>query len=186
MKKLFAIIALALCVITAQASTLDTSKLTPEQVATLTKQAQEMASQPVNVSVTVRKEAEAWGELGANMGKAMVGAAKEVGVAANEFSQTPLGQVVVFMAAYKIIGQDMLSVIIGLSILIFGYSVALWVAMSKRWSDVKYEYDTIFWGIWKRKRLISINTDSDTVVAKVLAAGTLLFASSVVGLNIIF
>ncbi|KAI9549461.1 hypothetical protein GHT06_001861 [Daphnia sinensis] len=71
-------------------STVDVRNLTPEQVAQVQKQVSELSSTPVNVSASVRKEAEAWGELGANMGKAMVGAAKEVGVASNEFAQTGL------------------------------------------------------------------------------------------------
>lgn len=185
MKKLFAVIAMSVA-LSAAAQTIDTSKLTPEQVAALAKKAQEMSSQPVNISASVRKEAEAWGELGANMGKAMVGAAKEVGVAANEFSQTPLGKVVVFMAAYKIVGQDILGVVVGLGILLVGYSLAIWIFVTRRWSEVKYEYDTVMWGLYKRRRILTCETSSDVMTGKVISGLFLIATSTLVGLNTIF
>ena len=170
----------------AQPQSIDVSKLTPEQVAALNKQVAEMGSQPTNVSASVRKEAEAWGELGANMGKAMVGAAKEVGVAANEFSQTSLGKIVVFLAAYKIVGQDVLGVIFGTLILIFGYSLAVWLLTTKRWSKVEYEYEPVLWGMFKKSRIVKIDTDSDTVTGKLIVGAGLLVLTTVVGLNTIF
>lgn len=186
MKKVFAVIAMSVALSATAAQTIDTSKLTPEQITTLSKQVQEMTKEPVNVSASVRKEAEAWGELGANMGKAMVGAAKEVGVAANEFSQTPLGQVVVFMAAYKIIGHDMLGVIVGLGILVFGYSLAIWIFITRRWSDVKYEYEPVLWGLFKRQRVVQSHTDSDVVTGKVISGLILLALTTLIGLKTIF
>jgi hypothetical protein len=189
MKKIFVILALMASVnvfAATQNTSIDLSKLTPEQRSQISQQVSELASQPTNVSATVRKEAEAWGELGSNMGKAMVGAAKEVGVAANEFSQTPLGQVVVFMAAYKIVGHDMLGVVFGSLVLLFGWSLALWIFTTKRWSDVKYEYEPVLWGLYKKARIVEIRTDSDTVTGKILSGIGILVVSTLVGLNTIF
>lgn len=186
MKKLIAVFAMSMALSATAAQSIDTSKLTPEQVATLSKQVQEMTKEPVSVSASVRKEAEAWGELGANMGKAMVGAAKEVGVAANEFSQTPLGQVVVFMAAYKIVGHEMLGIVIGTGILLFGYSLAIWILLTRRWSAVKYEYEPVLWGLFKRQRIVSCNTDNDVVTGRIVSGLILIALTTVVGLNTIF
>jgi hypothetical protein len=191
MKSLIASIlfAVSLSAIAASPPSIDTSKLTAEQVEQLKKQADNMvkeANNPANISASVRKEAEAWGDLGANMGKAMVGAAKEVGVAANEFSQTNLGKIVVFLAAYKIIGQDVLGVVFGSLILVFGYSLAVWVLTTRRWSKVKYDYEPIMWGMVKKARIISCETDDDTVTAKVLMGGILLIITTLIGLNTIF
>jgi hypothetical protein len=77
----------------------------------------------------------------------MVGAAKEIGIAANEFSQTQLGKIVVFIVAYKIIGQDILRVGLGASVILFGYSLALWILLTRRWSDVTYTYEPALWGV---------------------------------------
>ena len=188
MKKLIAMLALVASfnTIAATQTTVDLSKLTPEQRAQITQQVKELSSEPTNVSATIRQEAEAWGELGANMGKAMVGAAKEVGVAANEFSQTPLGKVVVFITAYKIIGQDLLGLIFGTFVLLFGYSCAIWIWATRRWSDVTYEYEPILWGLMKKARVVKCETDRDTTCWKTIWAVVLLVLSSIVGLNLIF
>jgi hypothetical protein len=188
MKKVLVSLALlfATSAFSASSSSVDVSKLTPEQVAQVQKQVSELSSAPVNVSASVRKEAEAWGELGANMGKAMVGAAKEVGVASNEFAQTGLGKVVVGIVAYKVIGKDILKIVFGSLVLIVGYSIAFWLLWTKRWSKVEFKYEPILWGVFKKKYVTSIDTTDEVVNAKVLSAGLLLLLSSVTGLNIIF
>lgn len=61
-----------------------------------------MRKDPVNISEKVRDEVQAWTDLGQNIGRATVGAAKEVGMAANEFSQTPLGIVTTSIVVYKL------------------------------------------------------------------------------------
>ncbi len=188
MKKLLAVLALIVStsVFAATQTTVDVSKLTAEQKAQINKQVADLSSSPTNVSATVRQEAEAWSELGANMGKAMVGAAREVGVAANEFSQTSLGKIVVAMVAYKIAGRDILGIVFGSMILVFGYSLALWVALTTRWSTVKYEYEPVFWGMFKKQRVLSISTEEDVVTTKVIGAGILLVLTTIIGLNTIF
>lgn len=192
MKKFFLILSLmassAVFAATSQTqpSTIDVSKLTPAQIAQLNNQVTEMTKEPVNVSASVRKEAAAWGELGANMGRAMVGAAKEVGVAADEFSQTSLGKIVVFLAAYKIIGKDVLSVVFGSFVLIFGYSLAIWAFYTRRWSEVTYERVPVLFGLMHRNRVVECETSSDALLAKCVVGGGALILSSLVGLNIIF
>ena len=188
MKKIIAMLALVASfnAVAANSTSVDLSKLSPEQQAQITKQVEEMTKDPANISASVRKEAEAWGELGANMGKAMVGAAREVGVAANEFGQTSLGKIVVAIVTYKVVGQEILGVIFGSLILVFGYSLAIWVFTTRRWSKVKYEYEPVMWGMFKRARLVSCETDDGTVTGKFLVGSGLLILTSVVGLNTIF
>lgn len=188
MKKLLA--TLVLCASTgafaATQTTVDVSKLTPEQVQRINQQVSEMSNNPMNVSATVRKEAEAWGELGANMGKAMVSAAREVGVASNEFASTSLGKIVVAIVTYKIVGKDILGVMFGALTLVFGWSVALWLVLTRRFANVKYEYEPVLKGLFKRRRVVSIDQHSDTVTNRFSAAGTVMVLSSIVGFNMIF
>lgn len=192
MKKILAILALSIAsstfagVASQNGAYVDVSKLTPEQVAQINKQVSEMQSAPANISASVRQEAEAWGQLGANMGKAMVGAAREVGVASNEFASTGLGKVVVAIVAYKVIGQDLLGIIFGSLILVVGYSLAIWILSTRRWSTVKYEYEPVVWGMFKRRRIMSSETADDVVTGKILSAGVLTLLTTVVGLNTIF
>lgn len=185
MKNIVAILALSIAstAFASTSTTVDVSKLTPEQVAQINKQVSDLSAQPTNISANVRKEAEAWGDLGANMGKAMVGAAREVGVASNEFASTSLGKVVVGIVAYKVIGKDILGVIVGSLILVIGYSLAIWILTTRRWSQVNYEYEPVLWGLVKRSRIISHNTESEIVTTKIVS-GVLL--TTVVGLNTIF
>lgn len=178
--------ALAVGIANAAVVQVDTSGLSTEQVNQLKQQAQSMKSDPANVSAKVRQEAEAWSELGANMGKAMVGAAREIGVAANEFATTPLGKVVVVMTAYKIAGKDLLGVVFGSIIMVFGYSLALWIFFTRRWSKVKYEYEPMFWGAFKRARIISTETDEDVATTKVVTGGIILALTTFISLIIIF
>lgn len=164
----------------------DTAGLTTEQVNQLKHQAQAMKNDPATVSAKVRQEAEAWGDLGANMGKAMVGAARELGIAANEFATTPLGKVVVVMTAYKIAGRDILGVFVGSFIMLFGYGVAIWMFITHRWSKVKYEYEPVLWGAFKRNRIVSVETDEDTAQIKAVVGSLIILLSTLLGLVVIF
>jgi hypothetical protein len=190
MKKFITV--LALCVAStafagaAATTSLDVSKLTPEQIEKIKSQVSDMSKEPTNISANVRKEAEAWGELGANMGKAMVGAAREVGVASNEFASTSLGKVVVAIVAYKVIGKDILGVIVGSFILIIGYSLSIWFLTTLRWSDVTYEYSPTLWGMYNKQRVVKSHTDSDIVFGRLFGAGILAGLTTLVGLATIF
>jgi hypothetical protein len=188
MKKVLVSLALLFATSTFSAfgSTVDVSKLTPEQVAQVQKQVSDLSSAPVNVSASVRKEAEAWGELGANMGKAMVGAAKEVGVASTEFAQTGLGKVVVAIVAYKVVGRDILKIVFGSLVLLVGYSIAFWLLWTKRWSKIEYKYEPILWGAFNKKYVTSIYP-SDTATSNSMGLGVLtLLVSTFIGLMVIF
>lgn len=180
--------ALAFGVSAAQAGVqgVNTNGLSSDQIAQLNQQAQSMKNDPTVVSSKVRQEAEAWSELGANMGKAMVGAAREVGVAANEFAVTPLGTVVVGITAYKIVGRDLLGVIIGTLIIVFGYSIAFWMFLTRRWSNIQYEYKPILWGAFERRKIAKISSDEDTTQVRVVTGALILLISTVIGLVVIF
>ena len=188
MKKIIAIIALAISTTAfAGVQAIDTSKLSKAQIAELAAKAEEMgATTPANVSATVRKEAEAWGDLGSNMGKAMVGAAKEVGVAANEFAVTPLGRVTVAITAYKIVGRDVIKIVIGSAILFLGWTLGIWILFTKRWSTVKYEYEPVLWGMYKKARIVGITTPDNVATVKSWFGGLTILISTITALIVIF
>jgi len=188
MKKLIAIVALAISTtVFADGRAIDTSKLSKAQIAELAAKAEEMgATSPANVSATVRKEAEAWGDMGANMGKAMVGAAKEVGVAANDFAVTPLGRVTVAIVAYKIIGRDVIKIVIGSVILFLGWTLGIWILLTKRWSNVKFEYEPVLWGMYKKARIVGMSTSEDVTIAKTWFGGLTILISTITALIVIF
>lgn len=170
----------------AQQTSVDVSGLSSEQIRQLAAKADEMKKDPVNVSTVVRQEAEAWGQMGANMGKAVVSAAKEVGVAANEFSQTSLGKIVVVLVAYKLVGHDALGILFGTFTLIIGNVLAVWVFVSNRGYTITYDYKPVLWGAFNRKVITEIARNDEATYLKYFASGCLLFFGWLVGLNCIF
>lgn len=161
----------------------DVSKITPEQASQIQKQVDELQLKPTNVSANVRKETEAWGELGSNMGKALIGAAKEVGVAANDFAGTSLGKITVGIVAYKIIGRDVLKITSGIATLLVGTWLAILGHRRYAW-DFKYEVKPTMWGAFNRRYVLERKAHDDT--GGVLILSTLfLIIVWVVGLNII-
>lgn len=165
MKKLIASILFAVAG-TAFANT--TITLTPEQAAQLA--GKTTTQQVAGISEAARQEVSAWGELGSNMGKAMVGAAKEIGVAANEFSQTPLGKVTVALVVYKLIGEDLAGKVVGGGILILMLSVAIWFLRTSRFSDVEYTYVPVMWGAFSIKREVKRTTSDDAMIGRIMGA----------------
>lgn len=164
----------------------DITNLSQEQKALIFDQVGKLtASDSNNTSAVIRKETEAWGELGANIGKAMVGAAKEIGMAANEFSQTSLGKIVVIGVVYKLVGRELLKVIYGTMLIVFGCGVGLFVLCSNRWSNVKYEYEPVLFGLFKKSRIVSLETESDVVATKMFVGFAVIAVSLIFGLNIV-
>lgn len=173
----------------ASGQSLDLRGLTKEQVAELGARAVEMKSpvgQAEGISSAVRKETEAWASLGANIGTAMVSAAREVGVAANEFSQTGLGKVVTGIVVYKVMGRDILKVVFGSIVLLFGLGGAVWVLRTKLFGEVKYEYRPMLWGLWQRQVVTEYKISNDAAFEKTVLSVILIVISLLVGLNCIF
>ena len=87
-------------------SSIDVSKLSPDQRAALLASVAKMVNSPTDaadISQTVRNETSKWVDLGTNVGAAAVSAAKQVGMAANDFVKTPLGKVTMGIVIYKVI-----------------------------------------------------------------------------------
>jgi hypothetical protein len=170
-------------------SSLDVSKLTAEQKATLIANVAALEKEeksPANVSKTIRTEAEAWGDLGGNMGRAAVSAAKEIGMAANDFVQTPLGKVTMGIIVYKIVGASLLKVFFGTFVLLFSYSLAMWFLLRKKYDSAEYENRAMFWGLYNRKLVTKFSTDDTMTGWHWVCAAVLLVVGSLVGLNLIF
>lgn len=184
MKRLLVVLAM-LVPMTVLAQGLDLKGLTKEQVAELAATAAKMKG-PEGISATARKEVGAWADLGTNIGTALVSAAREVGVAANEFSATSLGRIVTVLIVWKIAGRDLLGVGIGSVILIFGLVGVTWILSTKQFGETKYEYKPVLWGLYNKKVVTEYSISNDNMGGKMVSAGGLLLITLVVGLNCIF
>jgi hypothetical protein len=140
MKQIFTAFVLFMTMTMAMAVTPhDMSKLSEVQKAELALQVAKQVEEAG--SVTSPKQVKEWVSYGSEIGKAMAGAARELGVVANEFIQTPAGQITMAMIVWKIMGHDIVHV--GLALIMFFTLVPGWFYMFNRMCVVKgYEYLT--------------------------------------------
>jgi hypothetical protein len=102
--------------------------LSEAQKADLVKQAETMREQ--GKGVPTAEKVEQWAILGERIGKALGGAAKELGIAANEFATTPLGVLTVVIVTWKLIGFDILQLIIG--VMWLAVLIPIWLKYFRR------------------------------------------------------
>ena len=139
MRKIFLIAAATLCLSSGAFADDDfyrtTQNLTPAQRAELVLQAEKMtnaakANTPEAAKAEVNRFRE-YAELGQALGAGLVGTAKELGVAVNEFSQSPVGKFTMFLIGWKFFGHQILHV--GLGLLYFCTFIPLWLYMYRRY-----------------------------------------------------
>jgi len=144
-------------------NSIDVSKLSPEQKTKLLGQVadlQKEANNPSNISESVRTEATKWVELGSNMGKAAAGAAKELGIAANDFVQTPLGRITMLVVVYKVVGGPLVHIGFGLLFLTITLTLALYLFTRKAYEEVEYEEVPVFFGMFRRSVMKKFTMDT--------------------------
>lgn len=163
-------------------ATIDTRGLSEAQIKQLSDSAAQLKQENGNPSAVIRREAEAWGELGGNMGKAIVAAAKEIGVEANNFSQTPLGKIVTFVVLYKIVGAKIIAALAGIVIGIAGWILGIWFIRTRHWSATKYEYIPTLFGLYNVKRVVEVRAGHDTSGQTFIGCGILIIST---GLSLI-
>lgn len=134
---------------------LDVSKLTQEQRAAIQLQITQTAEKtknPSSIAADVREEASKWADLGKNVGTALVASAKEVGQGVNEFSQTPVGQITTAIIVYKVIGRDVIRIMVGFLTLFAGTLVSFYV-FKNLGADFTYENIPRLGGLWISKKV---------------------------------
>ena len=168
-------------------TSIDISKLTPEQKAqmlTYAAQLENAKQTPVDMSEKARTEISKWSELGVGMGKAAVSAAKELGVAANEFVETPLGKITMGIVVYKVMGKEIIKMMVASSVFVIFLALTL-VLLFRKKGDVKIEYHPRLWGLWHRKVVTEVEeADSDVVITHFIGAAVCFVVSIVAVLNI--
>lgn len=74
--------------------------------------------------------------IGREIGEAVKGGLESVVDVSNRFADTPVGKFTLFMVAWKVIGQDLLAVVLGVPIYFIG--MAVWM----------YVFHRMFLGVW--------------------------------------
>lgn len=185
MKRILAILFMLPFMVAAQ--TLDLSTLNKEQKAQISKVLTAEAEQsPQAVAVTVRKEAEAWTTLGSNVGLALIGAAKEIGVAANDFAATDLGKVVTFIVVFKLIGESLIGVIVGTGIILVGGAIGTYMILKKNYKTIEYTYVPTWFGMRTKRVVSKAVPDTNENSGWAFAGVGLMAVSTIFGCLIIF
>lgn len=116
-------------------------------------------STPPTPPVSTAQVAKQWAEIGQAVGAGVVGAAKELGVVANDFAKTDLGKITIAILIYKYMGQDLLNNFSGalrwvtaVSVLVFGMTFA-WRLVRRAAYTAKIEYvpKKVLFGLWEYK-----------------------------------
>jgi hypothetical protein len=116
---------------------------------------QETAPTPESIPIEKRvlNNATEWATLGTNLGSALVATSKELGMAAAEFANTPLGRVTTAILAYKIIGKDIIRTIFAAIIFVAGLLILPKIYQYCMYSSIEYEFRPIFWGLTDIRRI---------------------------------
>lgn len=93
----------------AERITIDTNNI-PSDVMAQVLEAQKSAGTPVPITA---EQAAEWADIGKNIGIALSEAAKAMSVGVNEFAATDVGRLTVMMIVWKVIGQDLWSIVGG-------------------------------------------------------------------------
>ena len=169
----------------AVAQTVNIGSLPPDEQAAI-KEAIAQQNSPMGVSSKLRTEAMLWGDLGTNMGRATVAAAREMGIAVNEFVATPLGKITMALVVYKVIGKEVLGVFFGSIILLVGMLTTIYFLRKKNYISVEYSYHPVLWGLTQRRIIEKFQLDNEWDGIYYLCAAVSAFASLLLGLNLIF
>lgn len=119
---------------------LDISTLSEEQQLTLRKSMLDMKKQAAEATPveTVKKISE-WASLGQQFGAGLAQTAKELGIAANEFVNTPVGKLVAAIIVWKLMGGALVHIVAGVAFFIVAMS--FWWVNWKRMCLIKTEKD---------------------------------------------
>lgn len=161
------------------------SKLSAEEQAAVV----QMVAAKVKVSQDAPTAARVneWVDVGKNIGSGLAGAAKEVGVAVNDFAKTPVGILTMLLIVFHMIGEAIIGVFVGLMVWLIGFGALRF--MIDRIYPITIEYDpekrTIFGNRVKLSEVRSRSWSSEfTFVVVVVASAILLGGAITIGMAV--
>ena len=73
---------------------------------------------------------EEYAQFGAEIGDAIAATAERLGVAVNDFANTPVGKITILLIVYKLIGETVIGIVVGSVFLIISFSI--WFYLFRR------------------------------------------------------
>lgn len=155
------------------------SKLTEAEKAEVIKiVADKASSKDSSVPVALAEDrVEKWVKIGSNIGQGLAGAAKEVGVAVNDFSQTPVGQLTMLLIVWHMIGAQLIHVFGGIMIWIVGIAIIRHMVARAYPSKITYskEVKNVF-GNYVIEKVEPMEIDGGSAAGWLCAYGIVLIA----------
>lgn len=108
----------------------------PTPVATLVEQ---------TAAVATTSNAEQWLNVGERIGKMFGSAAKEAGIAVNEFAKSPVGSLAMALIVWHYMGATIAHLFGGVLVLIAGACFIVWVARRRRHVVTTYQEGKLSW-----------------------------------------
>lgn len=183
MKKIIAIVALMFSFNALAALTTDSvsnagfSKLSEAQKAEIIKQIADASSKNKEVVVPSEEKVEKWVKIGSQVGQGLAGAAKELGVAVNDFAKTPVGQLTMALIVWHMMGGVIVHVFGGLLIMFIGLACIKFMFNRAYPKKITYskEHKNIF-GNFVVEKVEDIPVQDDDAAGWLLASGLVILA----------
>jgi hypothetical protein len=140
--------------------------------------ADKAASKDASVPAALTEDkVEKWVKIGSNIGQGLAGAAKEVGVAVNDFSQTPVGQLTMLLIVWHMIGAQLIHVFGGIMIWIVGIAIIRHMVARAYPSKITYskEVKNVF-GNYAVEKVEPMAIDDSNAAGWLFAYGIVLIA----------
>lgn len=141
MKKIILFLFIGILTLTFAIDTNDIAKagfndLTTQQQAEIVKTIADKTEQAKKITnhlpeVETVEEAQKWVNLGSSIGKGLASSAKELGIAVNEFSNSSVGKLTMFLIIFSIIGNTIVHIAVGLLFMLVGVT-ATTVLLNRR------------------------------------------------------
>lgn len=96
------------------------SRLSETEKAAIIQQIADKATDKTSVTAPSEEKVEKWVKIGSQIGQGLSGAAKEVGIAVNDFAKTPVGQLTMMLIVWHMVGGVMVHIFGGIMIWIVG------------------------------------------------------------------
>lgn len=157
------------------------NQLSEAQKAEVIKMVAEKASKnEAGPGASAEERVEKWVKIGSNIGQGLAGAARELGVAVNEFSQTPVGRLTMALIVWNMIGSQLIHIFGGILIWVVGiYIIRSLIARSYP-SKITYSKTVKNWrGQYVIESVEPTRMDSDTAGGWALVYGAVLVAGLV-------
>lgn len=137
-KTLLFVMTLAMSPIATAQVTGNTDGLTDGQKAELIKQAEAMRARSSPTSSVV-DNVDQWLNIGERVGKMMGGAARELGLAANEFVKSPVGIMATVVILFQYLGSPIIHMFTGILVLLVGIASIRYIVYNRRGNKITYD-----------------------------------------------